>query len=367
MKTLLIFILLILATKATAQESIGYPFGIPIENGAVPVVVSDQHSEPINLYFCDHSASTTLAADADIGDDQISVTSAAGAILYGAFGVYENGHVWQTLTSAIDGTTITTASRSDYNFSAGATVYFGNWDMSVDGSTTPVVYYIGPPPGVKWDIYELIISMEDNTAMYESTFAGIAALTKPLTARVVDGFSKQLFVINNNGGFREQGFIVDYPAKVPAGTYAFGAYKNFPQTLGVSIRLDGDAGDRIEIPVRDNLTGITKVAMTVQGHVVVDSPEQTLTSYSVAKNSWVKIVNGGTVGSIHINDNYYISTNAFLIIKNAGESAPTAYPSESGSGAIAVDSMNIPFSSPMPIDIYIWSYKYDIGVVIEGI
>ena len=357
---------LIFISCVCASDEIGYPGGIPIEDGAVQVVVSDQSSESVDFYFCDHSASTTLSSPVSIGDDSVSVSSASGAILYGTIGISEDGHAFQTIVSAINGSTISIGSPSDYNFSTSAVVYFGNWNMNVDGSVSDVVYYIGPPPGATWDIYTLSISMEDNIMMYESTFAGIPELTNGIAARLIDGISKQLFLVNNNAGFREYGFITDYPAKVPTGTYAFGARKNYPDTNGVSLRLYGDSGDRIEFPIRDDLTDITKLAVTAHGHHVITENNLVSTSVMVSKNTWVKVVDNQTLGHVFINDNYLAGESVFVVFLDAGDSAPSLLPSEYGSNAILVESTYLPYSSPSGIDVYLYSYKYDISAVVTS-
>lgn len=232
-----------------------------------PVSIQDPVQEAIDLYICNTTGETTLASGALPDAESISVVSATGATQYQAVCLVENGNVFQTIISSISGTTINLGSPIDHGFSAGAYVMFANWNLSLaNGSVTPVIYRVAPPAGVKWHIYSVIASMEDNEVMYDSTFGGIPELTIGIAARIVNGHKKQLFLINNNGGFKEYGFQLDYNGKVPSGTYALFAEKKYPEKNGVAIQLDGDKGDRIEIPIRVNLTGITKFAISVHGH-----------------------------------------------------------------------------------------------------
>lgn len=233
-----------------------------------PVSVQDPVQEPIDLYICHTTGETTLASSAATGSESISVTSATGATLYQAACIMEGGHVFQTVITDINGTTISIGSPIDKGFSAGAYVMFSDWDLSrANGSAvSPVIYKLKPPFGVKWHIYTIIASIEDDTVMYDSTFGGIAALNNGLAARIVDGTTKQLFLITNNGGFKEYGFSVDYNGKVPSGTYAMLAEKQYPVKNGVALVLDGTKEDMIEIPVRADLTGISKFAISVHGH-----------------------------------------------------------------------------------------------------
>lgn len=233
-----------------------------------PVSVQDPTREPIDLYICNTTGETTLAADAISGAESITVNSATGATQYQAVCMVENGNVFQTIISSISGTTINLGSPVDHGFTSGAYVMFANWNISLaNGSAiSPVMYKIQPPAGVKWHIYTIIASMEDNDVMYDSTFGGIPALTNGIAARIVNGHTKQLFLISNNGGFKEYGFQVDYDGKVPSGTYAMFAEKQYPVKNGVAIELDGNTGDRIEIPIRSNLINITKFAISIHGH-----------------------------------------------------------------------------------------------------
>lgn len=237
--------------------------------GHTEVAVQDQNTESIDFYLCNNLASTNPSAEIKIDDTTISVDSVVGAVVGNCINITEDARLFQSVISTVGVDTISFASPCDYNFSTSASVCFGEWNLATaDGSVTPVEFTMCPPDGVSYDIYDITVTMEDNTQMYESKFAGIDTLDNGIVGRTVDGVTKNLFLITNNGGFREQGFSTAYPDKVPTGTYAFWADKNYVTKNGVSIRLNGDTSDKIEVIVQDDLTDISKVVVTIHGHIV---------------------------------------------------------------------------------------------------
>ena len=252
--------------KANGTGTASDPF-VPVHD----VFIQDQHSETIDIYLCNHAGTTAPTVAAAVGVTQITVADDGDAILYGCIDITENGRFFQSLVGDITDNVITFKSPLDFAITTDAVVSFGQWDLSTaNGSlVSPVMFHAGPPAGVVWDVYTLSLSISDATAMDDLKFGGITALTNGFYARAVNGQAKNLFLVSNNRGFREYGFDTDYPSKVPTGSYAFWATKNYHEKNGVCLRLDGDSGDRIEIPVVDNLTDLTDFSFSLHGHEVV--------------------------------------------------------------------------------------------------
>lgn len=235
------------------------------------VIIQDQFSEAIDLYLCKLNGTTNPTIAITKGTQTINVVSNIGAVVGDCINIKDEYNYFQSIVTNITGTVITIASPVDKDFPITSSVCFGEWDLSqANGSVTPVSYFICPPSKVKYDIYTIIISIEDDSVMYESTFGGLPALTNGIILRVTDGYDKQLFLVTNNGGFTEYGFTTKYSDKVPSGTYAFWAVKNYKDVNGVSLRIDGNNEDRIEVIIPANLTGLSKMAITVHGHLVQD-------------------------------------------------------------------------------------------------
>jgi hypothetical protein len=247
------------------------PGSIPTASNPLPVNIQDKTSEIIDLYVCKINGTTNPTSGINVDDKQVTVANNTGAVVGDCINIQENGHYSQSIISNVAGNIISFSSPIDYAYTTSAIVYFGEWDLATaNGSVTPQIFHICPPDGVKYDIYAISISIEDNTVMYESKFGGITALTNGLIGRVTDGYTKNLFLVTNNGGFREYGFITEYPDKVPTGSYAFWGNKQISRDNGVAIRLNGTTEDKIEIIVQDDLTGLSKFAITVHGHVVTE-------------------------------------------------------------------------------------------------
>ena len=256
----------------------GYPYDRrDIENWvyndrykAKQVIIQDQYSTSIDLYLCKQNGVTTLTEDVNIDDTSITVVSNTGAVVGDCINIREDTRYFQSIVSNINGNIISFASPLDYNFTTNAEVCFGEWDLSTANGTlvNPIEFSICPPPNAIYDIYEITVSFEDNAVMYESTFGGITQLTNGFIIRISDGYTKNLCLVSNNAGFREYGFDNIYEDKVPSGTYAFSAKKNYKKTNGVSLRIDGKTQDKIIVIVQDNLNALTKLAVTVHGHIV---------------------------------------------------------------------------------------------------
>jgi len=241
-------------------------------NNAIPINVQDQHSEPIDLYFCRTVLTTNPTSAENIDSKTVTVASVVGASVGDCINILENGRLFQALVQDITDSTITFNCPLDMAITTSAIVKVSKWNMNVDGSTTSSIYKIKPPTGVMWDINRIIVGMLDDVAMDDSKFGGITALTNGVVFRQLNHINKNLFVVSDNGGFRERSFDAQYLAKAPAGVYGFGVRKTFngQDKSGVSIRLDGDNGDELEIIIQDNLTALTKFACVAQGHVVID-------------------------------------------------------------------------------------------------
>jgi len=238
--------------------------------GSQDVAVRDQFTRSIDLYAHIDKVTPTITVDTNIDDKSITVDSiisvAAGDVII----IYEGDRVFQSIVVSAAVNTINIASPLDFAFTTAAIVHVGLWNLAVNGSSTPVIAHIVLPTSVKWDIYQINVSITDNVVMDSAKFGGIAALTNGLIFRIVNGETKNLALVVNNIGFSEQGFTISYDAKAPAGVYGFQARKNYHITNGVSLRLDGNTGDELQCIISDDLGDLTLLDITINGHVVED-------------------------------------------------------------------------------------------------
>jgi hypothetical protein len=240
-----------------------------ITKGALDVAIQDQYTEIINLYMCNVQATTNFTSNIELYATSGVVANATGAVLGNCINISENGRVFQSIITGIDGTTITFVSGVDQAFTTNAVVCFAEWDFAqANGSVTPLIYKICPPAGAVWDLTKLNFSITDGAEMDDAKFGGITQLTKGLVFRVVDGYTKQMAIISNNAGFREYGFDTVYNDRA-GGTGVYGYNGSLRITdNGVVLRLNGNNQDEFQIIVSDNLTALTKLAFIIQGHTV---------------------------------------------------------------------------------------------------
>lgn len=104
--------------------------------------------------------------------------------------------------------------------------------------------------------------------MDDEKFGGINALEKGVTLRKADTIYKNVGNVKSNSDLKTYGFNVQYSLKAPAGYYGLTAHKDIHIDAGVSVRLNGDDNDKLELIIPEDLTGLDRVQMMAHGHVV---------------------------------------------------------------------------------------------------
>jgi len=236
--------------------------------GGLDVNIQDQVTEEINLYFHVDELQTNPSSTLVVDSYTMTVDSVAGISEGDAVTIYESNRVYQSIIADITGTTLTLASSIDYAFTTAAAVHIGAWNLNLNGSGAPIIAHFETAPLAKYDIYRINITMLDGEKMDGSTFGGIDQLTNGIVLRHKNGILKNLALVVNNIGFAEQGFNIDYDPADKKGEYGLRAKKNYKEVSGIAIRTDGAVDDEIQLIIRDNLTSLTLMTATVQGHVV---------------------------------------------------------------------------------------------------
>jgi len=156
----------------------------------------------------------------------------------------------------------------DYSYTTLGACAILNVDFNRDGSTTPIIHQVGPKPGTKWHIYRINIAMVLSTAGDDGKFGNISALTNGMYFRKeANGDSKNYFIAKDNSDFRLEGYDIAYPVRSGGGGDYGMASRISNIKSGVAINLDGDHTELFKIVNRDDLTGIAKFRIKIQGHV----------------------------------------------------------------------------------------------------
>lgn len=159
----------------------------------------------------------------------------------------------------------------DRTYAAGTAVIRANEYMNVNGSVTPAVFIIKPEAGIKYHITGFHLAIISTTAMDDSLFGGLAALSRGLVCRVRKSavLYNNLFVAKTNGDMALFGEVA-YSTKAPAGKYGLVFSLRFKDHYGVVIELDGDLAEELQFIIRDDLRASGEIECIIHGHVVED-------------------------------------------------------------------------------------------------
>lgn len=236
----------------------------------VDVHIQDQTSPIVEAYMVIY-VRTLILANPTVIDSYDVVVADASLVTVGNVVTLQNkqrGFQGKVLSKV--GNILTLDSPFDYVFPIeGTAIREGKTSLNVNGSVTPITVIFKPTTGVMWDIYSIALSIVDNTAMDDSLFGGLPSLTKGIVLRKTDGESRSYFNIKSNGGFSTRGDLI-YSEKAPSGYYGLTFIKDFPKTVGVAIRLNGDKGEQLELIIQDDLSGIFSFTALCRGHIVED-------------------------------------------------------------------------------------------------
>ena len=241
------------------------------------VYIQDQMSDIIDYLLCIDLSELTLAIPTVIDTYTITVTDASSVIAGTYICLQETDRAFQAKILSKSGNDLTLDTPMDFVFSTDAYTYNRSPELAVDGSVTPVVASLAPIPGVKWDVVRIIGSMLSpfaDGAPSDSKFAGISPLTRGIVLRKSNGVHHTIFNAKTNGEIKLRTGPTDvvYTTASANVSYGTGFRRTFngQEKNGVVIRLDGDKGDRLDILIQDDLTGLTSFKVVAQGHVVED-------------------------------------------------------------------------------------------------
>ena len=138
--------------------------------------------------------------------------------------------------------------------------------MACDCSVTPKYFTLKAPKGIQFDFHTITVGMKDLLFMGASFFGSIAQLDNGLVFRQMNGEYTNHWVIVNNTGFLEMGFNVQSVGDKVG--YGLVATKNYLNTNGAVIRIDGRIGDELQVIVQDDISAMDSLAVVAIGHVV---------------------------------------------------------------------------------------------------
>lgn len=272
----------VLHQKNVLYNATGQPIGST--NGALDVMIQDQYSRAVESNFYNYVKAVTLVSPGvsmTFETYQLTLTTTTGLAVGDLFMMQEDGVHFEAFITAIDSGagTITLDRKVNYIFSYDASAFIGKACICVNGSSTQKIFKIQPPTGASWDINRIVFSMQDNNAMDDSLFGGLDELTNGIVIRAFYDYSvggeptrSDIYCVAKSNFELGLSFnSIQYDDRAGgSGLYGMKAIKTFnsQQHSGVSVRLNGDNGDNLQIIVRDDLTGLSASRCMAIGHTV---------------------------------------------------------------------------------------------------
>lgn len=246
------------------------------DRGNVEVAIQDQFSPAIDAFFGMPVGVTTLAVETAIDDLTISVADASSASVGDRVLLIEvdpdpaPGQFYLGTILGIAVNDITLDTPINFAYEIGTICAFRNSEIAVDGSITTQIFDFPVSAGVtSLDITRFMFTMECDGAPDDSKFGNLPALTNGIVMRKQGITDIQNFWnIKTNGDFAALSYDVTYSDKAGAGNHGVRCRMSYggQDKHGVTIRLAPT--ESLELLVQDDLSGLVRFIIAVQGHVV---------------------------------------------------------------------------------------------------
>jgi len=100
----------------------------------------------------------------------------------------------------------------------------------------------------------------------DSKFGNIAELTNGILARKENTSIQNLGIYRKNADYRNFGHTISYSDKAGGGAYSTALTLGVSKVYGVAIRVRPSIDEKLKVVVRDNLTGLTNMRVSLLGH-----------------------------------------------------------------------------------------------------
>ena len=237
---------------------------------------ADIHVLSVNDYFHRHTGVTTTLTAATVPGVSTTLSVADGSgIANGDDIQLEDGTVENTFPRVISGggtNTLTIDRPIDLLFNIGDNVSVISTNLAVVGSlASPVSFRMVADADQTWHIVRFLLGMVHTTEADDSRFGNIAGgLTNGVVLRGFDATAGRFRTFTNwktNDDIKMDMFDVSYSDKAGAGLFGTNGRGSIKIGTGAVPRLDGAAGDFLEILIQDNISALNLFRLKGQGHV----------------------------------------------------------------------------------------------------
>lgn len=244
----------------------------------IDVNIQSQTSQLFQYFLLEEQKTDiTLTSPISEDDEVINVSPGHGfTAVSGEYIVVRDGDVFtQKKVTVVNVNAITVDMPIAANIPDTADVIRGNINMNRDGSSVPVDFKYSSnccgsqDPQIPIDLSTIIITMQHGANVPDDgKFGGIAALTKGMYFRKMDGGRVNLGNYINNQAFKDVGALVGYTDKAPAGTNATNIMFDIERIFGQVVRMDPRLSDFALAQVRDDQSssaGMDKLTISLVG------------------------------------------------------------------------------------------------------
>lgn len=148
----------------------------------------------------------------------------------------------------------------------------GEGHMGVNGSITPVEFYVAPEPGEIMVVDHVAVVLSDNGVPAHNDYGNIPGPLPNGTVffTVINGVYQQLVsVFNENDDFvsTSSSFdLIDF-----SNTVRMLVYRNLVSDYSEGVKLNGDNGDRFGVKIQDDLTTLLEHKCKIKGSLLPKS------------------------------------------------------------------------------------------------
>jgi hypothetical protein len=241
--------------------------------GKQAVNIRAKTTRPLDLFFGQLGNLTTTSVQAEIDDTTLTLTSTTGFVAGTRVGVFSatdaDAFYLGTQIGAPSGNIITLDTPIDQVLAAGSAVAASSIDLAVDGSVTTQHFQIGPVGGESTqtvNITRILGHLLDSTAMDDSLFGGLPALTNGVVLRHNNHKIENIWNVKTNADLALICFDFRYSTRAPGGQFGCNFRNTYGGTSRHGVVIDLQPGDFLEILIQDDLTGLDEFQMMAQGY-----------------------------------------------------------------------------------------------------
>jgi len=263
--------------KVDVSSEGGDPIDVNIESVAlgteIDVNLQDQTTPTLILPAIQQLGADALDGVATVDSYTVDVVDSTGMTVGDHFRIINsagNYYYWGTILG-IATNTITLDNPIDYAYLSGSEVTWGNINMAVNGSVTPVHFHLrtgSPSIPAPVDITRIIMSMATTDIPDFTEFGDIAGgLTRGLLMRIINGTMRNVLNVKTNADLAALAYDLAVYEADKKGINGIGWRLTFGSSGKMGVVLRVTENGQIEFVVQDDLSSLLNMNIYFEGHV----------------------------------------------------------------------------------------------------